>query len=121
MPNRAAIVTGASRGIGRTIAETLAAEGFDLTLTARKPEALEQTADELRALGANVGHVAANLADGEAGPAVVAAHRQRFGRLDLLVNNAGVGIGAAAGDHQLRFVDMQLAVNLRSTILFYKE
>ena len=121
MPNRAAIVTGASRGIGRAIAETLAAEGYDLTITARKPGTLEQTAQALRGSGSEVQHIAVNLADEDAIQEVVARHRERFGRLDVLVNNAGVGIGAAAGEHQTKYVDLQLGVNLRSIILFYRE
>jgi NAD(P)-dependent dehydrogenase (short-subunit alcohol dehydrogenase family) len=52
---------------------------------------------------------------------VVKLHRERFGRLDVLVNNAGVGIGAAAGEHQTKFVDMQLDVNLRAIVIFYRE
>jgi short-subunit dehydrogenase len=121
MPERAAIVTGASRGIGLALAEVLASEGYGLTLTARKPELLEQSANALRAQGAEVEHVAANLADDEAVRAVVARHREVFGRLDALVNNAGVGIGAAAGEHQTKYVDMQLDVNLRAIVLFYRE
>ena len=53
--------------------------------------------------------------------AVVATHRERFGRLDVLVNNAGVGVGAAVADIETKRLDMQLAVNLRSVILFYRE
>ncbi len=121
MPNHAAIVTGASRGIGRAIAETLAAEGYDLTITARKPETLEQAADALRDNGSEIQSVAANLSDEEAIQEVVRRHRDRFGRLDVLVNNAGIGIGAAAGEHQTKYVDLQLGVNLRSIILFYRE
>ncbi len=121
MANRAAIVTGASRGIGRAIAETLAAEGYDLTITARKPQALEQTAEALRRDGSQIEHVAVNLADEDAVGIVVASHRERFGRLDILVNNAGVGIGAPAGEHQTKYVDLQLDVNIRSIILFYRE
>jgi short-subunit dehydrogenase len=121
MPNRAAIVTGASRGIGRAIAETLADEGFDLTITARKLERLAETADGLRSKGHAVEHVAANLVDEEAIHEVVRRHRERYGRLDVLVNNAGVGIGAAATEHQTKHVDLQLGVNLRSIILFYRE
>jgi short-subunit dehydrogenase len=121
MPERAAIVTGASRGIGRAIAEVLGEEGYGLTITARKPDTLEQAAQELRNAGHEVEHLAANMADEEAISEVVARHRERFGRLDVLVNNAGVGIGAAAAEHQTKYVDMQLDVNLRAIVLFYRE
>ena len=121
MPERAALVTGASRGIGRAIAEALADDGFGLTITARKPDTLEQAAREIAEKGATVEHVAANMADEEAIRSVVARHRERFGRLDVLVNNAGVGIGAAVADQQTKYVDMQIAVNLRAIILFYRE
>jgi short-subunit dehydrogenase len=121
MPDRAAIVTGASRGIGRAIAEVLGEEGYALTLSARKPDTLEQTAQELAAKGYEVEAVAANMADEDAIKGVVARHRERFGRLDVLVNNAGVGIGAAVGEQQTKYVDMQIAVNLRAIVLFYRE
>jgi NAD(P)-dependent dehydrogenase (short-subunit alcohol dehydrogenase family) len=121
MPDRAAIVTGASRGIGRAIAELLAQEGYGLTITARKPESLDQAADQLQGDGYEVEHVAANMADEDGIREVVRRHRERFGRLDVLVNNAGVGIGAPAGEHQTKYVDLQLAVNLRAIVLFYRE
>jgi NAD(P)-dependent dehydrogenase (short-subunit alcohol dehydrogenase family) len=121
MPNRAAIVTGASRGIGRAIAEILGAEGYDLTISARKPDTLEQAAEAMRAEGYNVEDVAANMASEEGVQEVVRRHRDRFGRLDVLVNNAGVGIGAAAGEHQNKYIGLQLDVNIRSIILFYRE
>jgi NAD(P)-dependent dehydrogenase (short-subunit alcohol dehydrogenase family) len=53
--------------------------------------------------------------------AVVARHRDAFGRLDVLVNNAGVGVGAAAGEHRTKHVDMQFDVNVRAVVLFYRE
>jgi len=121
MPERAAIVTGASRGIGLALARVLAEEGYALTLSARKPDLLEQSADELRDQGAEVQHVAANVADEDAVRNVVARHREAFGRLDLLVNNAGVGVGAAVDEHQAKYVDLQLAVNIRAIVLFYRE
>ncbi len=121
MPNRAAIVTGASRGIGLAIAEALAEEGFGLTISARKPDTLERTAHALRERGYEIEHLAANMNDEEAIQEVVRLHRERFGRLDVLVNNAGVGIGAAAAEHQTKHVDLQLDVNLRAIILFYRE
>jgi NAD(P)-dependent dehydrogenase (short-subunit alcohol dehydrogenase family) len=121
MEGRAAIVTGASRGIGRAIAEALGEEGFSLTISARKPETLEQAAQEMRDKGFDVEHVAGNMTDEDAIRTVVERHRERFGRLDVLVNNAGVGIGAAVAEQQTKYVDMQVAVNLRAIILFYRE
>ncbi len=121
MADRAAIVTGASRGIGLALAELLGEEGYGLTLAARKPDTLAETAEALRDKGYEVEHVAGNMGDEEAIRAVVARHRERFGRLDVLVNNAGVGIGAAAHEHQTKFIDLQLDVNLRAIILFYRE
>ena len=82
MAERAAIVTGGSRGIGLALAEVLADEGYGITVTARKPETLEQAANALRSRGAEVEQVAANLTDEESVSAVVAHHRETFGRLD---------------------------------------
>ena len=121
MPDRAAIVTGASRGIGRAIAETLGGEGFALTLSARKPQTLEKTARELRDKGFEVDLLPANVADEDEIRRLIAMHRKRFGRLDVLVNNAGVAIGAAAGEHQTKYLDMQLDVNVRAMIIAYRE
>lgn len=121
MAARAAIVTGASSGIGLAIAEVLGELGYGLTVAARRPEKLEEAAAGLRAKGYAVEAVAAQLGDEEGVRAVVAAHRERFGRLDVLVNNAGVGIGAAVGEIETRKLDLQLDVNLRSVILFYRE
>jgi NAD(P)-dependent dehydrogenase (short-subunit alcohol dehydrogenase family) len=121
MPDRAAIITGASRGIGLAIAEALGEDGYALTVAARKPEPLERAAEGLRDKGLEVEHVAANLVDEEGIRSVVARHRERFGRLDVLVNNAGVGVGAAAAEQQAKYVDLQIDVNLRAMILFYRE
>jgi NAD(P)-dependent dehydrogenase (short-subunit alcohol dehydrogenase family) len=121
MKGRAAIVTGASRGIGLAIASALAQDGYAVTLSARRPESLAATAGALAEQGFEVQHLAANLADEDGIRAIVEAHRERFGRLDVLVNNGGVGVGAAAGEHQTKFIDMQLDVNLRAIVLMYRE
>ena len=118
---RAALVTGASSGIGLAIAHLLGSRGHGLTVAARRPEKLHDAAEELRAAGYEVEEVAVNMADEDGIRSVVAAHRERFGRLDVLVNNAGVGIGAPAGEHQTKRVDMQLDVNFRAIVLFYRE
>jgi NAD(P)-dependent dehydrogenase (short-subunit alcohol dehydrogenase family) len=121
MPDRAAIVTGASSGIGLAVAHMLGEEGYALTVAARRPDKLAGAAEELRGAGFEVEEVAGNMADEETIKGVVAAHEQRFGRLDVLVNNAGVGVGAAAGEHETKRIDLQLSVNLRAIVLFYRE
>jgi NAD(P)-dependent dehydrogenase (short-subunit alcohol dehydrogenase family) len=75
----------------------------------------------LRGKGFEVEYLAANMTDEEGIREVVRLHREHFGRLDVLVNNAGVGIGAAVDEHQTKFIDMQLDVNLRAIVLFYRE
>ena len=121
MPERAALVTGASSGIGLAIAEVLGETGHGLTVAARRPEKLAGAVEQLREKGYEVEEVAANLTSEEDVQRVVAAHRERFGRLDVLVNSAGVGVGAAVADVQTKRVDMQLDLNLRAIVLFYRE
>jgi NAD(P)-dependent dehydrogenase (short-subunit alcohol dehydrogenase family) len=118
---KVALVTGASSGIGFAIAAMLAEEGYDLTVVSRTPEKLERAAAELAEQGTEVRPVAADLTVAEEIGAAIAAHRRRFGRLDVLVNNAGMGIHAEIDDYQLKHIDMQLALNLRSVMLFYSE
>jgi len=121
MAAAAAIVTGASSGIGLAIAQMLAEEGHALTVAARRPEKLAAAAEQLREGGAEVNVVAGNLADETVIQEVVRSHRERYGRLDVLVNNAGVGVGADVADIATKYLDMQLAINIRSMVLFYRE
>ena len=88
---KVAIVTGASRGIGRSIALGLAAEGCRLGICARGAERLEQTADEVRAAGAEVLALPVDATDASALEQFVAAVGERYGRIDILVNNVGGG------------------------------
>src|SRR5687768_5259935 len=89
--DRVAIVTGGSQGIGRAIAPTLAAEGADLVLVARRPHGLEGVAAEIAALGRRAEVVPADVAAPDSAVAVVDEATARFGRIDILVNNAGKG------------------------------
>jgi NAD(P)-dependent dehydrogenase (short-subunit alcohol dehydrogenase family) len=110
--SRAALVTGGSSGIGLAIAQALRAEGFDLTLAARTPEKLAAAAGELEALA-----VPADLAREEDCRRVVDAHRERHGRLDVLVNSAGIGVAGRMDELPAKQVDLQLDVNLRGLML----
>jgi NAD(P)-dependent dehydrogenase (short-subunit alcohol dehydrogenase family) len=121
MAERAAIVTGASRGIGLAIARVLAQEGHAVTLSSRQPDRLEAAARALAGEGHDVQHVAANVAHEEDLQRIVAAHRERYGRLDVLVNNAGLGVGGPVGETVTRRLDLQLDVNLRAVVLLYRE
>jgi NAD(P)-dependent dehydrogenase (short-subunit alcohol dehydrogenase family) len=121
MAECAAIVTGASSGIGFAIARMLGEEGFGVTMAARRAEKLQAAVDELAAEGFDVHGVPAALSEESEIQKVVAAHRERYERLDVLVNNAGVGIGASVGEIKTKHLDMQIDVNLRSIVLFYRE
>ena len=87
-------------------------EGLELTLVSRRPERVEAAAEELGATA-----VAANMGDADDCERVVAAHRDRFGRLDVLVNSAGIGIGGRVEDLPAKHLDLQLGVNLRGLFL----
>jgi NAD(P)-dependent dehydrogenase (short-subunit alcohol dehydrogenase family) len=118
---RAALITGGSSGIGLAIARALGEDGYGLTIAARRPEKLEAAADELRGAGLEVNSLAANMADEEAVAGIVRSHKEAYGRLDVLVNNAGVGIGEAMHELTTKYIDMQLGVNLRAVIIGTRE
>jgi NAD(P)-dependent dehydrogenase (short-subunit alcohol dehydrogenase family) len=122
LAERAALITGASSGIGLAIARALGEDGYALTISARRPEKLEGAAAELREAGIEeLDVLPANMAKEEDVVGLVNAHRERYGRLDVLVNNAGVGIGAAIEGYETKFLDMQLDVNLRALIVATRE
>jgi short-subunit dehydrogenase len=110
------LVTGGSAGIGLALARMLREEGHELTLVARRPEPLEEAAKELDAHA-----VAANLADPDECVRVVAAHAERFGGMDVLVNSAGIGIGGSFADQTSKAIGLQLDVNLRAALVVTRE
>jgi len=109
---KAALVTGGSSGIGLAIARMLRDEGHDLTLAARQEEPLRAAAAELSAHA-----VTTDVSREEDCARVVDAHRERYGRLDVLVCSAGVGIAARIEELQTKHWDLQLDVNLRGAFL----
>ena len=89
LEGKVALITGSSRGIGRAIAEALAAEGCGIMLTGRDAAALEESARAIAALGGKCDTHLAELREETAPAALVEAVKRDFGRLDILVNNAG--------------------------------
>ena len=88
---KVAFVTGGSRGIGLGIAEHLAQKGFDLVINGvREEAAVKEVLDHLRSLGAEVIYCQGDIASGEARAAMLGKISTHFGRLNVLVNNAGV-------------------------------
>ena len=111
-----ALVTGGSSGIGLALAHMLREDGYELTLVARRPDKLEAAAAELGAFS-----VAANLTDTDACVGVVSAHAERWGGMDVLVNSAGLGVGGPFAELDTKRMDLQLDVNLRSTLIVTRE
>jgi NAD(P)-dependent dehydrogenase (short-subunit alcohol dehydrogenase family) len=110
--DKAALVTGGSSGIGFAIASMLRENGFAVTLAARTRAKVEVAADSL---GAHA--VAADVAKEEDCRRLVDEHREQHGRLDVLVNSAGVGIAGHIDELDTKHIDLQLNVNLRGTML----
>jgi len=115
---RSAIVTGAAGGIGRAITEALLAEGFAVTMVGRNADKLATVAAELtRPERPAPCWLAGSVAEEAFLDEVVATHFDRFGALDLLVNNAGVSGQQLVGEITTEFLDTQLDVNIRAVIL----
>jgi NAD(P)-dependent dehydrogenase (short-subunit alcohol dehydrogenase family) len=110
--DRAALVTGGSSGIGLAIGRMLRDEGFALTLASRTQSKVEAAAKDL---GAHP--VTADVAKAEDCRRAVEEHRGQWGRLDVLVNAAGVGIAGAIDELDVKQIDLQLNVNLRGLML----
>jgi NAD(P)-dependent dehydrogenase (short-subunit alcohol dehydrogenase family) len=116
LDGKVALVTGASRGIGRAIAGSLAAAGAKVMLTSRKHDQLEVAAAEI---GGDTAVFAANVGDLDAASACVSATIERFGGLDILVNNAATNpyYGPTLGVDASRF-DKTFDVNLRGPLFW---
>ncbi|MGA5821796.1 SDR family NAD(P)-dependent oxidoreductase [Kitasatospora sp. NPDC094028] len=119
MNGKVALVTGGSRGIGAAVALRLAEDGADVALTYRgEAERAEEVAAKITAMGRTALAVRADGADEAAVHGAVAAVVERFGRLDVLVNNAGVGAVGPIGETTVEEIDTVLAVNVRAPYLY---
>jgi NAD(P)-dependent dehydrogenase (short-subunit alcohol dehydrogenase family) len=117
LDGKVALVTGANQGIGRGIARGLAGAGASLAVAARGADRLHETAQELTALGVPVLALPTDVADEAQIEAMFAGVERRFGRLDLLVNNAGAFDGGPLDQLTTDAWDHVLAVNLRAPFL----
>ncbi|WP_448586227.1 SDR family NAD(P)-dependent oxidoreductase [Thermaurantiacus sp.] len=110
---RIALVTGGSRGLGREMALALAARGADVIIASRKADACEAVAAEIRALGVRSAAIPANVARWDACEQLAEAAWATFGRLDLLVNNAGSGPLAASDTVSEALFDKIVGLNFK--------
>ncbi|MGM0583423.1 MAG: SDR family NAD(P)-dependent oxidoreductase [Pseudomonadota bacterium] len=111
LEGKRALITGASRGIGRAIAEAFAREGASLFLTATTLEGLAQTRESVEALGAEAALHAADVSEPEQAEAMAAACVEALGGLDVMVNNAGVYKAARFVDYSPEDFDRVMKVN----------
>ncbi|WP_306362202.1 SDR family oxidoreductase [Nocardia sp. CC227C] len=124
LKGKAALVSGASRGIGHAVAAELLSRGASVLITARKPEPLEAAAEQLRALGhpGKVLAVAGNSGDAGARAEQVAAAVAEFGSLDILVNNTGINpVYGALMDADLDAVRKIFDVNVVAALGYIQE
>ena len=115
---KVAVVTGAARGIGRAVAEKLASEGADLVVCDLQSEWLTETTEAVRGLGRKVLPLAVDVGDSEAVNACVAEVLKEFGRIDVMVNNAGITKDTLLVRMSDEDWDAVLRVNLKGTFLF---
>jgi NAD(P)-dependent dehydrogenase (short-subunit alcohol dehydrogenase family) len=117
LDGQVAIVTGAGGGIGRATALRLAEEGARLGLTDLEPDTLEEAAEAARDAGAEVESVAGDIVDPATIDALAGASSERFGRIDSLVNNAGIVIAKPLVEHTVEDFERLMQVNVLSYLL----
>ena len=117
LTGKVALVTGAGRGIGRSISLALAHAGARVFLTSRTASQLEDTAREIRGQNHEAEYLPAEVSSEAGVDAVYRDLGKRFGRLDILVNNAGLGMSGAVADFPVSGLDTLMSVNVRGVFL----
>ena len=118
LKNRVVVITGASAGIGQACARALMREGASLVLTARRQDRLEQLVAEAKQLGLSALFVVGDAREEATARRTVDQAVQSFGRIDILINNAGVGNYKNLVDSSVDDYDEMMDSNMRSTFLF---
>ncbi|UCD70022.1 MAG: SDR family NAD(P)-dependent oxidoreductase [Betaproteobacteria bacterium] len=116
LKDQVALITGASRGIGRAIATTLAKQGVSVALVSRNVAALEETAQACRESGYPVLMLPCDLENTESIPSMVSQTAAKLGGLNILINNAGVNAPGAADSGDLQDWDLAIDINLRGLL-----
>ncbi len=121
LEGRAAVVTGGGTGIGRGIAIALAQEGAQMVICGRRMSPLQDTLAAIQAEGGNGLAVQADVSQSEDAARLVNTAVDRFGTVDILINNAGIGGGGYIHAHDIETWDRVMAINLRGPFLMARE
>nr|WP_303968615.1 glucose 1-dehydrogenase [Sporosarcina ureae] len=121
LTGKVAVVTGASKGIGRDISLLLAEAGVDLAIIARSKNELDELSQEIQAKGRRVLPVSADLMDISSIPNIVDQIIRKYGRIDILINNAGINIPKPALETTEQDWDMVTDLNVKSLFFLTKE
>jgi len=121
LKGKVAVVTGASRGIGRVISENLAKSGVNLAINSRSPDQLEKVKEELKNYGIDVLSCPADLAEPEECVGIIKKTVEYFGGIDILINNAGIAIPKALRETTTDEWDLHMKINARAPFILSRE
>lgn len=119
--NKVALITGASRGIGKAIAMRLAKNGFDIAIVGRNAERLKSVQGEIEKIGASCTSIEIDIAMPSAAQDIINAVVSKFSRIDVLVNNAGLAYSMSIADTSMEVWDSIFSINARAPYFLCKE